>query len=377
MPIAAGAEAQRFAAFVPVLSLTCEFSMLTLAAATPAVALRRAQERPMPDGPIEQRDFDVKRADPVLIAPIDKWRPGPQVGRIYLHAKDLEVSGAVLDRYLALGGPRGALGLPVALEQHVSGAEGMVQRFESGWLFHRRDDQVFHVGPRLTADWDVRGFARRYGLPTEDQQRIDDDGVWCPLDGGALYWWPDLGEFDCKGVRIDYRGFKCFGDTSGPGSDEPYFIFTTFAAQPGGRSALASQHRTRVYTGISAGRVETDHLPDTIYLGRLATLWITATLFEHDAGSPDRVFQQYQEAAMGIGAREDPGAFQQALDALVGADDEVGFQTIFLRPRDLVERLSAEADGERNVPQHNVATDLIRGDGASYKAYFTISGIWQ
>ncbi|GAC1328303.1 MAG: hypothetical protein NVSMB13_15340 [Mycobacteriales bacterium] len=144
-----------------------------------------------------------------------------------------EVHGSIRDRYLALGGPGGFLGLPTSDEYGVAG--GRASSFSAGTIYWSAATQAHEMYGALLGHYlALGGPGAGLGLPTSGE--IDVPGVAGArrneLSGGAtLYWSPGTGAQVVRGsIRVHYLAL---GGPTGllglPSSDE-YDV-------PGGRAS--------------------------------------------------------------------------------------------------------------------------------------------
>jgi stage II sporulation protein D len=110
-----------------------------------------------------------------------------QGGHVYWSAAGaFEVHGALLGKYLALGGPEGWLGHPVSDEVTVAG--GRSSRFGNGHLFWGPRTGAHEVHGAILARYlELGGPAGALGLPTSDEQAVP-EGRRSTFVGGAITW---------------------------------------------------------------------------------------------------------------------------------------------------------------------------------------------
>lgn len=183
-----------------------------------------------PSARLEDHVIPIDRDIPIVQLDPRGTLPEPRHGgKVYRTADgSVEVFGAILERYLALGGP-------------------------TSWL----------------------------GKPLTDELVIEEDGRLTQFEHGTIFWWPDTGAIDMDRIVVRCVGVHSFGETNeSSAADELYALFGVVG--PDG----ATVARTGIVTGVDAG--ETPRLGADIYAGRPAGLVVTATLMEHDHGSPDQ-----------------------------------------------------------------------------------------
>ena len=101
------------------------------------------------------------------------------------------VSGAILEKYDAAGGPTGDLGLPNAAEADGGVPDSRVSSFaaqDNPVIFWTAANGAVIVRGAMKAAWDkLGGAAGALGVPVADQQ-IDGDATSQKFSGGALSW---------------------------------------------------------------------------------------------------------------------------------------------------------------------------------------------
>lgn len=233
------------------------------------------------------------------------------------------------------------------------------------------------------------------GQPISDLTRAGDGGVAVAYEYGFIYWWPDVGAVNVERVEIRYRGMNCFSRTSrASGSDEPYFIIGSIGESGSGTGSPVH------YDDVDGG----GSFPFpvfTVYAGNPGSaLVIPVVLMEHDLGDPTQAHSLVATAIGGAagtialalaifasaGAAAVGGAaiatavplLVTAIDEALGAEDDyVGEASLIISAKALVTAFRTPLSRERDIDYH-VATDLIAGDGAGYKAYFEfISYGWE
>ncbi len=110
-------------------------------------------------------------------------------GDVYWSAKTgvAAVQGAIAGRYEALGGPAGALGLP--LEDEKAAGKGRVSRFQGGRLVWGPTTETHLVAGAVGVGWDqLGGAAGPLGLPSTDEVAAPGGGRMNAFQGGGVYW---------------------------------------------------------------------------------------------------------------------------------------------------------------------------------------------
>lgn len=131
------------------------------------------------------------------------WSPGTGA-----HA----VRGAVLSRYVALGGPGGLLGLPTSDEVAVPG--GSAGAFVGGTIYWSAVTGPQLVrGAVLQAYLALGGPAGRFGLPVSEEE-AHATGVRARFRHGNVYWSPATGAQPVEGGILEL--YRALGEGTGP-----------------------------------------------------------------------------------------------------------------------------------------------------------------
>lgn len=223
--------------------------------------------------------------------------------------------------------------------------------------------------------------------PVTDEMDFSEDGRVSVFEGGAIYWWPDVGAVAMGEMFVHYTGLNCFSTTGGPGSDEPYVVIGVAAPN---REPVSV--RTQVHEDVDGGGTRPELIE--LYRGPPAGITIVYQLMEHDHGNPD----DYKAAMQGVAALASAGVtaliklipkigpvlasaagpvlgmltapIGDALGKLLGlGDDRIGNGTLVLSPKDMVLMAIAQHNSERNVG-FKIASPLLVVDGGNYKVYF-------
>jgi uncharacterized protein with LGFP repeats len=104
------------------------------------------------------------------------------------------VRGNLRDRWLSLGGTTGPLGYPTG--DDTQAGVGYLTAFSGGTLFWSRVDGAHMVRGALLDEYVAAGGPAQLGFPLADDGPTPaalPGGAWVPLDGGALYWSPGTG----------------------------------------------------------------------------------------------------------------------------------------------------------------------------------------
>ncbi|WP_232797039.1 N-acetylmuramoyl-L-alanine amidase [Blastococcus atacamensis] len=104
------------------------------------------------------------------------------------------VRGAILDKYLALGGPA-ALGAPTADDAGTSDGRGAFVRFQGGDIYWSPASSTHVVRGSILTTWLARGGATGHmGFPTtSDAPTPDGRGYFTRFQGGDIYYSPSTG----------------------------------------------------------------------------------------------------------------------------------------------------------------------------------------
>ncbi|MGY1682860.1 hypothetical protein [Geodermatophilus sp. SYSU D01176] len=159
------------------------------------------------------------------------------------------VRGAILERYVAAGGP-GALGFPVADDGGTADGTGALVRLERGAVYWSSRTGAHVVFGAILARWRELGAQTgALGYPTSDELSVPGGRV-SHFAGGSVYWSPDTGAHAVRGGILAH--WLATGGPTGPLG----FPVTGHAALPGGGGwQVRFQHG--VVTERTDGRIET------------------------------------------------------------------------------------------------------------------------
>lgn len=336
----------------------------------------------------------ITKLSPIATATLEALEIGPHGGRLYqTPTGTFEVFGAILDKYLAFGGPGSLLGLPQTNESPTPDGVGRFNHFQGGSIYWTPQTGAHVVYGDIRNRWEQLGWETSYlGYPISDEEAFDEGGRISVFQGGQVYWWPDTGAIDLKGVVVHYTGMVCFGETDwdqGSDSDEPYAIFAL--ASPDGTWTA----RTRVYDDVDGGEARPDL--SELYRGKAGGLVIDTRVMEHDEGNPDVYLDEVKKAvglastgvtalvalipvfgpilSAGVGAGlaaaqpKIAGAVNKALDL---GDDTLGTGAVTITPRAMVLLAARTGNTTFKGVGYKLESPLISGDGASYKVYFGV-----
>ena len=305
-------------------------------------------------------------------------------------AKTPHAIGAIRDKWLELGGEKGFLGRPLTNELQTADGVGRYNQFQHGLIYWTNATGAHEVHGDIRKKWVSLGSERSFlGYPVSDEVDFSEGGRVSVFQNGSIYWWPDTGAIELKGVIVHYTGLICFGETNeASSSDEPYAILSATTA-----SQRPTTRRTQVYEGVDGGESRPDLLE--IYRGAPWGMALNVVLMEHDEGDPNK-YRDLVKSAVDSGFDQIKTALPyipivgpilaivgppildavapsvtDEINGLLGTgDDVIGQTTIQLSPRQMV-LLAARTNNstERGVG-FKVATPLLSGGGASYKVYF-------
>ncbi|MFA6001487.1 MAG: hypothetical protein WC828_05165 [Thermoleophilia bacterium] len=153
------------------------------------------------------------------------------------------VNGAILTKYLAIGGPAGA-GLPVSDEYSVSG--GRASNFQRGRIFWSAATGPQYMIGAILGKYLAMGGPARVGFPTSDEYSTPGGRV-SNLQSGRIYWSPETGPFHvCGAIMAKY---DLLGGTAAIG-----FPLTDEINAPGVTGGRMSEFsRGRIYWSPTAG----------------------------------------------------------------------------------------------------------------------------
>jgi hypothetical protein len=208
-----------------------------------------------------------------------------QNGIVYLlpPAAPCWVHGAILDKYLAIGGEKSVLGYPITDERTTPDGIGRYVHFQDGSIYWTYATGAQVVRGEIRNKWAALGWERGWlGYPTSDEIGFTEDGRISQFQNGNIYFWPDTGAIELGNVAVRYRGLYCFGESNEWSSaDEPYVVLGTVAVP----NTPPLTVRSRVYDDVDSGNARPDLI--TLYTGQPLGLTVTYDLFERDEGDPD------------------------------------------------------------------------------------------
>jgi hypothetical protein len=304
-----------------------------------------------------------------------------------------EIHGAIYEKWQKLGGLK--WGIPNTDETKAPDGVGRYNHFnkDTASIYWTQKTGANGVWGEIRKRWAELGWEKSYlGYPTCDELDFTEGGRFNEFQNGGIYFWKDVGAIDLRDVVVNYTGLHCFGETDNDqtfsGGDEPYAIMGVTTPQ------APATFRSKIYEDIDAGQ----SCPDLIELfrGRPCGINIVSLVMEHDAGDQDRYKDEvtkivelaHEGGKKALGAIPIVGAGLAAaaekLDKfvpVVGAkindwldfgDDVIGSANLSLSAREMV-MLAARTDRrEYDGIGFKVETNLISGQGASYKVYFEL-----
>jgi hypothetical protein len=304
---------------------------------------------------------------------------------------------AIDDKWQALGGAPGAPTVP-----GPSGAirikwQAYYREYANGRIY-TSGDAFWVKGAILARYLQLGGPASWLGMPRSDELDFSEGGKVSVFEHGSIYWWPDTGTREVNNVVVHYTGLHCFGETDvdhGTDDDEPYATFGITSAD-GGQQVI----QTRVYDDVDGGEGRFDVIE--LYRGRPSGLAISTILQENSDGNTALSRQAMSEAVnkagpalVGattlipvVGPVLGPlasAAFQVFKKDLIDAlnsfiettlgyrDRPLGADLLQLTPKQMV-LLATRPEGHAqfNEIPWRFETTLMSRFGASYKAYFNI-----
>jgi len=112
----------------------------------------------------------------------------------------LTVSGKLLEKYLATGGPAGTLGWPTSDQISVKDG-GLVQRFEKGLVYWTSGTGAQTVGGAVLGSYAAIGWENSaLGFPTSGEIAIRDGGIVQRFQHGLVYWTAATGAHAVSGA---------------------------------------------------------------------------------------------------------------------------------------------------------------------------------
>jgi len=303
-----------------------------------------------------------------------------------------EIHGAIYEKWMKLGGA--SWSIPTTDESPADDKVGRFNLFERGTsIFWHPDTGAYCVYGDIFQHWVKLGRERSYlGYPTSDEASFPEGGRANTFQHGGIYWWGDTGAIDLRDVVIAYKGIHCFGETDNDqlsASDEPYVVLSY--SSPERTDTL----RSKVYENVDAGETFSDFTE--LYRGKPYGIVLNTVVMEHDESNPDAYRDEIKKTVMAV---HSAGTLALGLIPIVGpviasvagpalgalmptvadelhkifdfGDDKIGASNITLSARQMVLLAARTSTSKFNDLDYKVETDLVSGEGASYKAYFDI-----
>jgi LGFP repeat len=303
----------------------------------------------------------------------------------------LAVDAPIYAEYQKLSGLGGFLGRPIGDTRRVPDGRGSFHEFEGGTMYATPTTGAHEVHGLIRERWLKRGGpASNLGYPTSSElAELADGGRVNTFEHGDIYFWPDTGVVDLRGVQVRYRGLNCFAESDELSSeDEPYVVASAIGPQ---QEAIVSTV-TPVVSANAGGSYPDFRVIFADPPARIGALAVT--MMENDEGNPDEYRAQIEAgvrlavnaaagaiAASGVGLpvsglalfvlNAGAGPIANGINHAIGTgDDLIGTDVFPLAPKALIALARAPLQRERDV-EFNLATALLTGEGA-YKAYFDV-----
>jgi uncharacterized protein with LGFP repeats len=301
------------------------------------------------------------------------------------------IKGAIHERWKALGGKW----IPETDETTTPDGAGRYNHFRDGAsIYWHPNTGAWGVWGDIRKRWAELGWERGYlGYPTSDEGDIGEGGRANSFQHGWIYWWPDTGAIDLRGIVLTYVGFYAYSESDidqKTGSDEPYCIF----------SMVVPKHdpwtvRTRVYDGVDDKSARPDRIE--LYRGPAYGMTLGVVGMEKDNGNPESNRAIVENA---VKTNHEVGKFLLQFIPLVGpiiskvagpaldglmpklgnaiaavldlGDDVVGQVSVPLSTKQLVKLALQQETYNRSGIVYKVQSGMMERGGARYMAYFTV-----
>jgi len=196
---------------------------------------------------------------------------------------------------------------------------------------------------------------------------------------------------------IRFVGFKAFGITDGPGSDEPYIITSVYSPDNKVKVQTTRIPEGEPFDDVDEGTVRV--ATKMVWSGAPLRMQVYTILMEHDNGDPEDVkkavhdkLDEYADEAAAAGAavaagfglpipegalRDVLGVITLGISSLAGnlfGDSKIGADSFPVYGTDL-ENIATNPFPTKlldGVNKYTHETQLISGSGASYKVYYEI-----
>lgn len=197
---------------------------------------------------------------------------------------------------------------------------------------------------------------------------------------------------------IRFVGFKCFGTTDGPGSDEPYLIISVYSPDNKTKVQTIRIPEGDPFEDVDEGTVRVS--TKMVWEGAPLRMQVFTVLMEHDNGDPDDVkkavhdkLEEYVDEAAAAGAAVaggfglpiPEGSIRDVLEVItlgistlagnLFGDSKIGTDSFPVYGKELENAavnpfpIKIMPDG---VNRYTHESSLISGSGASYKVYYEI-----
>lgn len=304
------------------------------------------------------------------------------------------VMGAIYAKWVDRGGLK--WGEPTTDETATPDGVGRFNHFneDTASIYWHPDTGAWGIYGDIRKRWAELGWERSYlGYPTSDEDDIDEGGRANAFQHGQIYWWPDTGAIDMRGVVIHYTGFYAHKESDwdqGSGSDEPYAIFSVVAPKVRPYSL-----RTKVYSGVDDNSSRPDLME--LYRGAAWGVVVKVTAMERDHGDPEKIRQKIQSAwvanhEVGKFALEHIPLVGPALSKLAAAllddvmpsvgnaiaavlnmgDDTIGEYVFHLRTKQLVMLATRTPNSVFKGIGYKVQSGMMKRGGAEYRVYLGV-----
>ncbi|MGY1887682.1 hypothetical protein ACI799_20490, partial [Blastococcus sp. SYSU DS0753] len=176
------------------------------------------------------------------------WFTDFQGGSIYWSAQTeaQEVRGAIRDKWRSTGAQAGPLGYPTSGDTPAPGG-GFMNSFQGGEVYWSAATQAHVVRGAIKDRYLQAGGPAALGYPTgDDQPTADRRGYMTPFQGGEIHWSAQTGAQVVRGAILDT--WKRAGGSGG------YLGFPTTSDAPAGRGGYVVEFQSgSLYWGPSTG----------------------------------------------------------------------------------------------------------------------------
>ncbi|MEU6114355.1 DUF2599 domain-containing protein [Streptomyces sp. NPDC047117] len=223
-----------------------------------------------------------------------------------------QVGGAILAKYVEMGGEGSPLGCPTSDELPTPNGRGRYNTFTGGSIYWTATTGAHPVWGAIRDKWGALGWeAGKLGFPlTDELTNPDGQGKRQQFEGGTVYWHPTLsngahpvwGRIGELWAEYGWEGGAFGYPTSDEGWDEAYkSVYQTFS----------SNNLTLFWS--AGGGVEGCVNECVGYSGTTGTDWFKETRVEIPVGTGDVVVRAYPTEDGFLNARTDfVGAWEQA-----------------------------------------------------------------